>query len=107
MRPRRSDFIEQKMTYKKNPGPGEHTQIDLDPKNGRFVVAKFGDSKFAKINPKTPRFPEVKDSPGPLSYIEGDSLSSGGKYILSQRRGNGTRAFDKNARLTFTPWNKL
>lgn len=93
MRPRTIDYIGEKLTYKQNPGPGQYDQVNLDPKTGRFIVSKFGDSKFSKINPKTPRFPEVKDSPGPLSYQEGDSLSQGGKYILSNHRGNGTRAF--------------
>lgn len=44
------------MTYKANPGPGSYNEVDMDPKTGRFTVSKFGDSKFAKINPKTPRF---------------------------------------------------
>ena len=56
MRPQTLDFIGQKLTYKKNPGPGSYQQVDMDPKFGRFTVSKFGDSKFAKINPNTPRF---------------------------------------------------
>lgn len=60
MRPRRNDFIEDNLTYKKSPAPGQYNEIDLDPKTGRFVVAKFGDSKYAKINPKTPRFQAIK-----------------------------------------------
>lgn len=90
------------MTYKKSPAPGQYNDIDLDPKTGRFAVAKFGDSKFGRINPKTPRFEAIKDGPGPSSYLEGDSMSTGGKYTLSQHRGQGTRAFSKTARMTFT-----
>lgn len=44
----------------------------------------------------------IKDSPGPFSYHEGDSLSTAGKYTLSNHRGQGTRAFDHTARMTFT-----
>lgn len=102
MRPQTVDFIEQKKTNKVTPGPGAYKEIDLDPKTGRFAVAKFGDSRFSKINPNTPRFMTIKESPGPLSYQEGDSLAPSAKYVLSQRRGNGTRAFDHEARSTFT-----
>lgn len=56
MRPKTIDFIEEKKTNKKGPTPWTYKEIDLDPKNGRFAVAKFGDSKFSKINPNTPRF---------------------------------------------------
>ena len=56
MRSKTIDFIEKKKTNKKGPTPCSYKEIDLDPKNGRFAVAKFGDTKFSKINPKTPRF---------------------------------------------------
>lgn len=56
MRPKTKDFIEENLTYKKSPGAGQYNEIDLDPKSGKFAVAKFGASRFGKINPKTPRF---------------------------------------------------
>lgn len=102
MRPRTLDFIGEKLTYKKNPGPGSYTEIDMDPKTGRFTVSKFSDAKFSKINPKTPRFQPIKQSPGPSSYLQGDSIQGNAKYVLSNHQGQGTRAFEKNARLTFT-----
>ena len=102
IRPKTRDFIEDKMTYKKNPGPGDYQAVDMDPKTGRFAVAKYGDTKFAKINPNTPRFQTIRESPGPLSYREGDSMTGNAKYTLSQHRGNGTRAFSHTARNTFT-----
>lgn len=102
MRPKTLDFIGEKLTYKKNPGPGSYNEVDLDPKTGRFTVSKFSDAKFSKINPNTPRFFDAKQSPGPSSYMEGDSIQGSAKYVLSQHRGNGTRAFEKTARLTFT-----
>lgn len=68
MRPQTVDFIEAKRTNKFTPGPAAYKQIDLDPKNGRFAVAKFNDSKYCKINPNTPRFLTIKQSPGPLTY---------------------------------------
>lgn len=56
MRSRTIDFIENRKTYKQNPGPGAYTEVDLDPKTGRFMVAKFSDAKLAKINPTLERF---------------------------------------------------
>jgi hypothetical protein len=44
----------------------------------------------------------VKESPGPLTYKEGDSLSSSAKYQLSHHRGNGTRGFTHSLRSNFT-----
>jgi hypothetical protein len=67
----------------------------LEPENGRFKVSNFGDTKLAKINPNTPRFATIKESPGPLSYREGDSLSEKAKYLLSNHKGNGIRAFNQ------------
>lgn len=43
-----------------------------------------------------------KESPGPLTYKEGDSLAGHARYTLSNHRGNGTRAFPHTARTTFT-----
>ena len=83
------------MEKSKHPGPGAYQEVDLEPKEGRFKVSKFGESKFAKISQNPPRFADVKESPGPLSYIEGDSISTRGKYVLSQRTGRGTRPFGK------------
>ena len=100
MRPQTIDVIEARKTYKNNPGPGAYKDVDLDPKNGRFSVSKFSDSKFSIIN-QSPRFQTIKDTPGPLSYREGDSLHAGAKYTLSVHRGNGTRAFSRNQRRTF------
>lgn len=74
----------------------------MDPKTGRFAVSKFGDSKFCKINANNPRFLSIKQSPGPHSYKEGDSLIGNAKYILATHKGNGTRVFDHEARTTFT-----
>lgn len=75
--------------------------MELEPKNGRFVVAKFSDSPLSVIHPRTERFQSVKQSPGPSSYLEGDSINGPAKYTLSHRRSDGRRAFSKTARDTF------
>ena len=63
---------------------------------------KFSDSKFSKMTNNVPRFPIQKDCPGPLSYLELDSVSPKGKYVLSTRTGRGTRPFGVTARSSFT-----
>ncbi len=44
----------------------------------------------------------MKDSPGPQSYDLKDGFSKEGKYIQSQHRGEGTRAFTQTMRIGFT-----
>ena len=95
MRHKLKDFVGDELSYKKNPGPGTYKDIDLLPKTGRFKLSKYLDSKNAKINEKTSRFRDERDSPSPLSYRERDDLSDRGKYILSQRKGRGTRPFNQ------------
>ena len=102
MRSKTLDINEKNMSYKANPGPGAYDDISLDPKTGRFVVSKFSDAKYSKINPKTPRFEQVKETVGPSHYHEKEGLSNQGKYILSNHKGAGTRAFGQTARSTFT-----
>lgn len=53
MRRRTIDFIQSKISFKQSPGPGSYTDVNLDPKNGRFTVSKFSDVKLAKINPNS------------------------------------------------------
>jgi len=103
MRPKHADFIEEHLTYKKSPGPGNYQEVELVPKKGRFTVSKFGDSPMSIIHPRTERFGTIKQSPGPSNYVEGDSLNGMGKYVLSGRHSNGCRVFSKTARGTF--WN--
>ena len=66
-------------------------------------MAKFNDTKFAKIEPHLSRFQQIKETPGPTNYKgEGDGVSSSGKYILSNHKGAGTRAFSQTSRKIFT-----
>lgn len=103
LRKKPMDFIEEKLSYKNNPGPGSYEAIDLDPKSGRFKVAKYGDSKFSKIEPNKPRFQNMHSTitPSSFHYQEKDGMNSTGKYILSKNKGNGIRSFSSSKRLTF------
>ena len=91
-------MIDNNLTYKKSPGPGSHTDLDFHPKNGRFACSKYGDSPYSTIHPRTERFNRIKQTPGPSSYVEGDSINGDGKYVLSNRKSNGRRVFSKTAR---------
>ena len=102
MRSRTIDFIENNKTNKRTPGPGSYESIQLEPSSGRFMCSKFGDSKFAKITDQGPRFAKVKESPGPLSYREGDNMSPSAKYVLSNHKGGNCKSFNKTARFGFT-----
>ena len=101
-RPRTTDFIAKHLTYKNSPSPVSYKSIELNPKSGRYICSKFGDSKMAKITNFAPRFLTDKESPGPSNYRERDSLSPSAKYILSHRKGNGVRSFTKTIRKSFT-----
>lgn len=104
LRPKTLDMIEKHLTQKETPGAGTYKTIELEPIDGRYLISKFHDTKFAKINPRTPRFQTIKESPGPLSYREGDNLHAKGRYVLSQRKGNGIRTFENQARFTIDFW---
>ena len=43
-------------------------------------------------------------TPGPSDYLLPDNLSNKGKYVLSQRRGKGTRPFDMEKKFTVGYW---
>ena len=102
MRMKTPDFDGDRLSFKANPGPGSYEDIDLGPKNGRFRVSKFGDTKFAKFNPNTKRFKDLKLSPGPSDYPRRDGFSNVGSYTLSQHKGQGCRPFNRTARTNFT-----
>lgn len=78
--------------------------MDLNPKNGRFRVSRFSDTKYSQIN-KTKRFKEYKEkTPGPNAYQTIDNFTDKGKFVLSQRRGKGTRPFDRENKFTYGYW---
>jgi hypothetical protein len=99
---KKTDPLDSKLTFKLTPGPGTYEHINLQPESGKFAVTKFLDSRFCKINPKTPRFLDIKETPGPHTYRHGENLSRNAKYHLSHHPGQGTRAFPHCARNSFT-----
>jgi len=100
MRPRTLDVFEKHNTARHTPSPVVYNTIDLEPKNGRFFYSKFSDTKLSSLGMKSERFEKIKESPGPSSYVEKDSLVGSAKYILSNHKGNGTRVFNQTARFT-------
>ena len=50
MKQKLKDFVGDKLSYKKTPGPGTYNDIELLPKTGRFKLSKYSDSKNGKIN---------------------------------------------------------
>jgi hypothetical protein len=91
------------LSYLKTPGPGKYESLELNPKNGKFKISKFSDSKLTVIG-KEKRFKPLHTTPGPLDYKAVDNFSDRGKFILSQRRGKGTRPFDNEKKFTVAYW---
>ena len=56
------------------------------------------------IEGKTKRFPEIRQSPGPGEYFLEDANVKSNGYVISNYRGRGSRAFDKEARFTNSFW---
>lgn len=46
----------------------------------------------------------AQKTPGPSHYEHIDTLNSQGKYCLSQRRGKGTRPFDREQKFKIGYW---
>jgi hypothetical protein len=107
MRPRTLDVFEKHFTPRHTPCPTQYNSIDMEPKNGRFTYAGFSDIKLSSMNMKSDRFEKIKESPGPSSYGEKDTLKGDAKYLLSNHRGNGTRAFGQTARFTKEKWTNV
>jgi hypothetical protein len=54
---------------------------------------------------KDKRFKQIKEiTPGPLAYRNVDDFNDRGKFVLSQRRGKGTRPFDQEKKFTIGYW---
>jgi hypothetical protein len=99
MRPKTNDVLTKKLTKWENPAPNKYSEVNMEPKTGRYLISKFSDSKLAKINPNSARFNTIKASPGPNEYHrENDGLTSGAKFVLSNYKAQGTRAFSQTTR---------
>ena len=104
LRSKTLDVNAKRLTYLAVPGPGSYQSVELNPQNGRFELSKYSDSKLSVIN-KAARFQkQKKKQPGPATYSKIDDLNSKGKYVLSHRRGKGTRPFDKEMKFTVSYW---
>ena len=97
------DVVAKNLSYLSNPGPGNYETIELFPKNGRHKLSRFNDTKLSVINNEK-RFKDRQATPGPTDYSHLDNLNHQGKYVLSQRRGKGTRPFDKEMKFTVGFW---
>jgi hypothetical protein len=104
LRAKTIDVIEKRATHLQTPGPAAYQAVELENGNGRHLVSKFEDTRFAKIEPNRPRFPGIKQTPGPTSYEQAEGWMEKGKYTHSKHTGHGSRAFDKEARFTFHHW---
>jgi hypothetical protein len=76
----------------------------MTPENGKFRISKYSNSRLSVIT-RDKRFKDIKEkSPGPSSYNTLDNLNKQSKYVLSSRRGQGTRPFDREKKFTNPYW---
>lgn len=95
IRPKTVDVIKKHISFLDNPAPNQYNSVELNPKNGRFKISRFGDAKLSVIS-KDRRFKDKGEkTPGSNAYKTPDGFNDKGKFILSHRRGKGTRPFDK------------
>ncbi len=76
----------------------------MTPSNGKPRLSKHRTVKLSVINKDT-RFKPIKvNSPGPMVYDTVDNFNKTSRYILSQRKGEGTRPFDQESKFTHRYW---
>ena len=76
----------------------------MTPSNGKFRISKYSNSRLNLIY-QDKRFKEIKPvSPGPNVYNSIDNLNKDSRYILSNRRGRGSRPFDREHKFTHNYW---
>jgi hypothetical protein len=49
--------LAEKQSNRYTPGPAAYQSIDFEKDNGRYQISKYGDTKLAKIDPHSQRFP--------------------------------------------------
>jgi hypothetical protein len=76
----------------------------MTPRDGKPKLSKHRTVKLSVIN-KDIRFkPSKVHFPGPMDYSNIDNFSKDSKYLLSHRRGDGTRPFDREKKFTNKYW---
>lgn len=94
-RPKTIDVDKQKLSFLETPEPGRYESIPMTPSDGRHQISKHGNVKLSIINKDT-RFKPLKNtSPGPMLYDNVDNFNKNSRYVLSHRKGEGTRPFDQ------------
>jgi hypothetical protein len=94
-RPKTIDVNKKKLSFLETPEPGRYESIPMTPSDGRHQVSKHRNVKLSIINKDT-RFKPVKNtSPGPMLYDNVDNFNKNSRYVLSHRKGEGTRPFDQ------------
>lgn len=98
------DVIAKNLSFLETPAPNQYKSVELNPKDGKFRISRFSDTKLSVIG-KGKRFNNSKEiNPSPATYQAIDDLNTKGKFILSQRRGKGTRPFDKEMKFSHGYW---
>lgn len=103
-RPKTIDVNKKKLSFLETPEPGHYEPAPMTPRDGRPPLSQHRSVKLSVIN-RDRRFRPLKDSsPGPMLYDTVDNFSKASRYVLSQRKGDGTRPFDQERKFTNRYW---
>lgn len=103
-RPKTIDVNRKKLSYLEAPDPGQYEHAQMMPADGKINLSKHRTAKLAVID-REARFKPIKsNSPGPMLYETVDNFNKTSRYVLSQRRGEGTRPFDQEKKFTNIYW---
>lgn len=103
-RPKTIDVNKKKLSYLETPEPGHYEAVPMTPTDGRPQLSKHRTVKLSVIN-RDIRFKPLKsNSPGPMLYDTVDNFNKDSRYVLSHRRGEGTRPFDQERKFTNKYW---
>ena len=92
------------MTFWKAPGPGKYESIEMTPSNGKFRISKYSNSRLSVMY-RDERFKDNKPAtPSPNAYNSIDHINKDSKYLLSNRKGQGSRPFDRERKFTYKYW---
>ena len=103
-RPKTIEVNKKNLSFLQAPGPGTYESVEMTPNNGKFRISKYSNNRLSLMY-RDKRFKESKSkSPAPNVYNSIDNLNKESRYLVSRRKGQGTRPFDHEKKFTNKYW---